>query len=60
MGFLWDLVQQSQISTAQQQNASLADRVASLESELRQTRECCTRSSRDSNRTCGRMNATDE
>jgi hypothetical protein len=39
MGFLWDLVQQSQISNAQQQNASLAERVASLESELRHTRE---------------------
>ena len=39
MGFLWDLMQQSQISTAHQQNASLAERVAYLESELRQTRE---------------------
>ena len=39
MGFLWDLVQQSQISNAHQQNASLAERVVSLESELRRTRE---------------------
>ena len=39
MGFLWDLVHQSQISSARQENASLSERVAYLEAELRQTRE---------------------
>ena len=37
MGFLWDLVQQSQISSTQERHASLEQRVAALESELRRT-----------------------
>ena len=37
MGFLWDLVQQRQISTEQQLSATLEQRVATLESELRRT-----------------------
>ena len=39
MGFLWDLVQQSQINSQHQQNASLESRVADLEAELRRTQE---------------------
>jgi uncharacterized coiled-coil protein SlyX len=39
MGFLWDLVQQSQISAQEQRNTSLEQRVAMLESELRRTQE---------------------
>ena len=39
MGFLWDLVQQSQINTQHQQNASVESRVADLEAELRRTQE---------------------
>jgi hypothetical protein len=39
MGFLWDLVQQSQISTQQQLSATLEQRVAALEGELRRTQE---------------------
>jgi len=39
MGFLWDLVQQSQISSQQQRAATLEQRVAALETELRRTQE---------------------
>lgn len=39
MGFLWDLVQQSQISAQQQRNQSLEQRVSTLEYELRRTQE---------------------
>jgi len=39
MGFLWDLVQQSQISTQQQLSSTLEQRVAALESELRRPHE---------------------
>ena len=39
MGFLWDLMQQSQISAQEQRNASLEGRVTALEIELRRTRE---------------------
>ena len=39
MGFLWDLVQQSQINSQHQQNASVESRVADLEAELRRTQE---------------------
>jgi hypothetical protein len=39
MGFLWDLVQQSQISSQQQLSATLEQRVAALEGELRRTQE---------------------
>jgi hypothetical protein len=39
MGFLWDLVQQSQISTQQQHSATLEQRVVALETELRRTQE---------------------
>jgi Tfp pilus assembly protein PilN len=39
MGFLWDLVQQSQIHTQQEHNASLDQRVGVLEDELRRTQE---------------------
>jgi hypothetical protein len=37
MGFLWDLIQQSQISSTQERHSSLEQRVAMLESELRRT-----------------------
>ena len=39
MGFLWDLVQQSQISAQDQRNTSLEQRVGALETELRRTQE---------------------
>lgn len=39
MGFLWDLLQQSQISSTRQQAESLEQRVATLETELRRTQE---------------------
>ena len=39
MGFLWDLVQQSQISSQQQRAATLEQRVAALDTELRRTQE---------------------
>jgi hypothetical protein len=39
MGFLWDLVQQSQISSQQERAATLEQRVAVLETELRRTQE---------------------
>ena len=39
MGFLWDLVQQSQISSQQQASATLEQRVVALEGELRRTQE---------------------
>ena len=38
MGFLWDLVQQSQISQQRDQTASLDQRMANLERELDQMR----------------------
>jgi len=38
MGLFWDLLQQSQISNAQQANADLQQRVTRLEYELDQTR----------------------
>ena len=37
MGFLWDLVQQSQISTQHQQHVSLEARIEALERELQRT-----------------------
>ena len=37
MGFLWDLLQQSQISSTKERHGSLEQRVAMLESELRRT-----------------------
>lgn len=37
MGFLWDLIQQGQISRHSQQSGDLEQRVASLEGELRRT-----------------------
>jgi uncharacterized coiled-coil protein SlyX len=37
MGFLWDLVQQSQISAQHQQHASLEGRIQALETELQRT-----------------------
>jgi uncharacterized coiled-coil protein SlyX len=39
MGFLWDLMQQSQLSAQEQRSASLEGRVAGLETELRRTQE---------------------
>ena len=39
MGFLWDLVQQSQISAQEQRNSSVEERVQALETELRRTQE---------------------
>lgn len=38
MGFLWDLIQQSQISDQRSRASSLEQRVAQLETELDQTR----------------------
>lgn len=38
MGFLWDLVQQSQLSTQQSKTGSLEKRVNELEHDLLQTR----------------------
>jgi hypothetical protein len=37
MGFLWDLLQQSQISRHSQQSGNLEQRVAALEGEIRRT-----------------------
>jgi hypothetical protein len=39
MGFLWDLVQQGQISDQRDRSSSLEERVATLEGDLQQTRE---------------------
>ena len=39
MGFLWDLVQHSQIREQGERTGSLEGRVAALERELRETRE---------------------
>jgi len=39
MGFLWDLVQHSQIREQGERTGSLEGRVAALEHELRETRE---------------------
>jgi uncharacterized protein involved in exopolysaccharide biosynthesis len=39
MGFLWDLVQHSQIQEQGERTGSLEGRVAALERELRETRE---------------------
>ena len=39
MGLFWDLMQQSQISEQQGRADSLDDRVKSLETELRKTRQ---------------------
>jgi len=39
MGFLWDLVQHSQIREQGERTGSLEERVAALERELRDTRE---------------------
>src|SRR5205823_3951715 len=39
MGFLWDLVQQSQISDQRDRSSSLEDRVAVLEGDLQETRQ---------------------
>ena len=38
MGFLWDLIQQSQISEQKQQTRTLEQRVEGLERELGETR----------------------
>ena len=42
MGFLWDLIQHSQIQQQGERTGSLESRVARLEDELRQTREMLT------------------
>ena len=42
MGFLWDLVQHSQIQEQGQRTGSLEGRVALLEHELRETRQLLT------------------
>ena len=39
MGLFWDLIQQSQISSAQERHATLDLRVSKLEIELRRTQE---------------------
>lgn len=39
MGFIWDMIQQGQISDQQSRADSLEDRVESLEAELQATRE---------------------
>lgn len=39
MGFLWDLVQHSQIRDQGERTGTLESRVAALEAELRQTRQ---------------------
>ena len=39
MGFLWDLVQQSQIGEQRNKAASTDDRIARLESDLHETRD---------------------
>lgn len=39
MGFLWDLIQHSQIQEQGQRTGTLESRVAALEAELRQTRQ---------------------
>ena len=39
MGFLWDLIQHSQIEQQGQRTGTLESRVAALEAELRQTRQ---------------------
>jgi hypothetical protein len=39
MGFLWDLVQHSQIREQGERTGSLESRVEALEAELRQTRQ---------------------
>ena len=39
MGLIWNLIQQSQISDQRDQTASVEQRVASLEQELRNTQE---------------------
>ena len=39
MGVFWDLLQQSEINKQRRKAASLEDRVADLERELRETRE---------------------
>ena len=39
MGFLWDLIQQSQISEHQSAAASLEQRVAALEQQLQATQQ---------------------
>ena len=39
MGFLWDLVQHSQIQAQGERTGSLEGRVAALEREVRETRE---------------------
>jgi uncharacterized protein involved in exopolysaccharide biosynthesis len=39
MGFLWDLVQHSQIQEQGQRTGSLESRVKTLEDEVRQTRQ---------------------
>jgi hypothetical protein len=39
MGLFWDLIQQSQISTQQSHTASIGQRVAVLERELREVRQ---------------------
>lgn len=39
MGFLWDLVQHSQIREQSERTGSLEARVAALERDLRQTRQ---------------------
>ena len=42
MGFLWDLIQHSQIERQGQRTGSLESRVAALEAELHQTRQLLT------------------
>lgn len=39
MGFFWDLVQQSQISSQVERSATIETRVSALETELRRTQE---------------------
>jgi hypothetical protein len=39
VGFIWDLIQQGQIGEAQQQAATMEQRVQHLESELRRTND---------------------
>ena len=39
MGFLWDLVQQSQIGEQRSKSASIDDRITRLESDLHETRD---------------------
>jgi hypothetical protein len=39
MGFLWDLVQQSQIGEQRSKAASMEERIARVENDLHETRE---------------------